>query len=296
MGITYSQLRDCPTKDGAACGMTTPLLAPGADPHMSDITEKRVHDDDAGATEVVVAAGIGIVSVSVSGGHIGRFGVAHRCTPRDVAGGEGVLTVATEEGVLRREGEAFVATGFGPAVAVGVREGSILAAGEGGRIARLERGGDAWTDLGTVDAAVRAVDGALVATEAGVYRVRTGRDGGAVEPVGLDAANDVAARGPYAATGTGLYALGNGWMEAIEGEFRAVAAASRERVCAAGDGVYVRDGDGWRTVDRSTADAVVGVAMGDRAYAVTGSGTVLAGHDWRSRSLGVREVVGITVA
>jgi hypothetical protein len=45
--------------------MATPLLAPGTDTHVSDITEKRVYGDEAGVTEVVVAAGIGVVTVSV---------------------------------------------------------------------------------------------------------------------------------------------------------------------------------------------------------------------------------------
>jgi hypothetical protein len=276
--------------------MATPLLAPGTDTHVSDITEKRVYGDEAGVTEVVVAAGIGVVTVSVSAGRIGRFGVTHRCSPRDVAAGDGLLAVATDESVLRREGEEFVTTGFGPAVAVGIREGAILAADEDGRVARLGHGGNAWTDVGTVDADVRSIDGPLLATDAGVYRSSTEGDDTTIEPAGLDAANDVAARGPYVATDGGLYALGNGWMRAIEGEFETVAAASRERACAAGGRVYEREGGTWRAIDRSTADPVVDVAVGDRGYAVTESGTLLAGHDWGSRSLGVREVVGVAVA
>jgi hypothetical protein len=276
--------------------MATPLLAPGANSRVSDITEKRVHDDDAGATEVIVAAGIGIVSVSVSAGRIGRFGVTHRCTPRDVAAGDGILAVATDEAVLRREGEEFVTTGFGSAVAVGVRDGTVLAAGENGRIARLEHGGGAWTDVGTVNADVRSINGPLLATDAGVYRLGTEKEDTTIEPAGLDAVNDVAARGPYAATEEGLYALGNGWMQVIEGQVGAVAAASRERACAAGEGVYEREGGTWRAVDLPTTDHVVDVAMGERAYAVTGSGTLLAGHDWRARALGVHEVIGVAVA
>jgi hypothetical protein len=274
--------------------MATPLLAPGPDARVSDLTEKRVHDDDAGATEVIVAAGIGIVSVSVSAGHIGRFGVTRRCVPRDVAAGDGILAVATDEAVLCRAGEEFVTTGFGPAVAVGVRNETILAADEDGQVARFGDGGDAWTDVGTVDAGVRSIDGPLLATDAGVYRIST--EGTTIKPVGLDAVTDVAARGPYAATERGLYALGNGWVQVIEGEFEAVAAASRERACAAGGGVHEREGGAWRTVDLPTTDRVVDVAMGERAYAITGSGTLLAGHDWRARALGVSGVVGVAVA
>jgi hypothetical protein len=263
---------------------------------VSDLTEKRVHDDDAGVTEVIVAAGIGIVSVSVSAGRIGRFGVTHRCVPRDVAAGDGILAVATDEAVLVREGEEFVTTGFGPAVAVGVRNGTILAAAEDGQVAHLGRAGNAWADLGTVDADVRSIDGSLLATDAGVYRIHTGGEDTTIEPVGLDAVTDVAAKGPYAATERGLYALGNGWMQVIEGAFEAVAAASRERACAAGGGVHERVEGTWRTVNLPAVDRVVDVAVSDRAYAVTGSGTLLAGQDWRTRALGVREVFGVTVA
>jgi hypothetical protein len=52
----------------------------------------------------------------------------------------------------------------------------------------------------------------------------------------------------------------------------------------------------WRTVNLPAVDRVVDVAVSDRAYAVTGSGTLLAGQDWRTRALGVREVFGVTVA
>jgi hypothetical protein len=267
---------------------------------MTDITEKRVHDDDTGATEVIVAAGIGVVSVSVSAGRVGRFGVTHRCSPRDLAAGEGRLAVATDRDVLVREDEGFVATGFGPAVAVGTRTGAILAADADGTIARLKHG-DTWTGLGAVDTGVLAIDGSLLATGGGVYRIRGEGGDATLKPAGLETANDVAARGPYVATEEGLYALGNGWTEAIKGEFVSVTATSRERACTAGCGdrsggtVYDRDEAGWQAVDLSTDRSVVDVALGTRAYAVTENGTLFAGPEWRSRSLGVDGVVGITV-
>jgi hypothetical protein len=271
---------------------------------MSDITEKRVHDDDAGTTEVIVAAGIGVVSVSVSAGRIGRFRVAHRCSPRDVAAGDGRLAVATAEDVLlRREGE-FTPAGFGPAVAVGTHEGAVLAAGDDGRIARHDHDADGWTDtdtldadgwtgIDTLDARVRAIDGALLATDAGVYRVG---DDAAIRAAGLDAATDVAAAGPYAATDAGLYTLGNGWMRAIEDSIEAVAAASREHAYAVGGGLYGHHDGDWRAVDLPADRPVADVAVDEHAYAITEGGTLLAGPDWRSRSLGVAEVAGIAVA
>jgi hypothetical protein len=259
---------------------------------MGDMTEDRVYDADAGTTEVVVAAGVGVMSVSVSAGRIGRFGVARRCSPRDVAAGDGRLAVATAEDVLLRHEGAFEPAGFGPAVAVGIRK-SVLAADDRGGIARLDRETGDWTVLGRVDAGVRAIDGPLLATDSGVYRVVGDGDDAAVEPAGLETANDVAARGPLAATDAGLYALGNGWMRALEGRFGAVAAASRERAYAVGESFYRRHGGHWGAVDLPVDDPVVDAAVADRAYAITEGGTLLAGPEWRFRSLGVAGIAGI---
>jgi len=281
---------------------------------MNDITEKRVYDDDAGVTEVFVAAGIGVVSVSISADRVGRFGVVRRCSPRDVAGGDGLLAVATDEDVLVRDhrgptsdDDAFASTAFGPASAVGVRNGTVLAGDGDGRIVR--RGGEGWADVGTIDASVVAIDGPLLATDDGVYRVRGEGDDTAVEPAGLEAANDVAARGPFAAADDGLYALGNGWMREVEGRFGAVAATSREHAHAAvlpedtddarqhSDGAfYERHDGGWRAVDLPVEGPIADVAEGERPYALTIEGTLLIGPEWRSRSLGVDDIVGIAVA
>jgi hypothetical protein len=284
--------------------MTISFVPPGAYQAMSDITEKRVHDDDTGTTEVIVAAGIGVVSVSVSAGRIGRFGVAHRCSPRDVAAADGRLAVATAEDVLLRREGAFTPAGFGPAVAVGVHEGAVLAADGDGRIARHDHGADGrtdadaldadgWTDTDTLDTWVRAMDGPLLATDTGVYRV--GGDDAAIRPAGLNAATDVAAAGPYVATDTGLYTLGNGWMRTMEDPIEAVAAASREHAYAVGEGLHRHHDGGWRVVDLPPDRSVADVAVDEHAYAITEGGTLLAGPDWRSRSLGVAEVAGIAV-
>ena len=268
---------------------------------MSDMTEDRVYGNDAGTTEVFVAAGIGVVSVSVSADRIGRFGVTRRCSPRDIAGGDGRLAVAAEEDVLVRQEGEFVRTGFGSAVAVGVHGGAVLAADPDGRVAR--RAGGKWSTLATLDASVRAIDGPLLATDRGVHRIGGDGDGNddgdVIRPAGLEAVNDVAARGPYAATDEGLYTLGNGWMAEIEGQFGTVA-ASREHAYAAGSpragdaGLHERRDGGWRPVDLPIDGAVADV-VGGRGYAITERGTLLSAPDWRSRSLGVRGVVGIAI-
>ena len=269
---------------------------------MSDMAEDRVYEEDAGAREVFVAAGIGVVAVSVSADRIGRFGVARRCSPRDVAAGDGLVAVATDEDVLVRElerevgngDEEFDGTGFGPAEAVGVRDETVLAAGDGGEIAVAREG--AWTTIGRVGGNVAAIDGPLIATDAGLYRIEDESGAKRVRVGGFEVVNDVAAAGPFVATDAGLYALREEWQWELEGPCRAVSAASPDRAHAAGRGLYARrDGD-WTAARTGESGRVVDVATDERGYAVTDEGTLLVGPEWRSRALGLSDVVGIAVA
>lgn len=274
---------------------------------MSDMAEDRVYGEGSDAREVFVAAGIGVVSVSVSAGRIGRFGVACRCSPRDVAGDDGRLAVATAEDVLLGEVDdgGFHETGFGPAEVVGIREGSVLAAREDGRIDRLARprdgdggarAGSEWTTIGRVGGNVAAIDDSLIATDAGLYRIEDGDGAQRVRLGGFEVVNDVAAPGPFVATDAGLYAFGEEWRWEIEGACRAVSAASHRRAHAAVGGLHeCTDGD-WSAVRAGAPEEVLDVATGRRGYAITADGTLLVGPDWRSRSLGLGEVVGIAIA
>lgn len=276
---------------------------------QDDVEEKRVYGDRTGKAELLVAASIGVVSVDVSGGRVGRFGVAHRCDPADVAAAGGRVAVATGEDVLLREpgDEAFEATGFGPAVAVGFDGDAPVAAGPDGRVARLDAGpgGDpapdadaGWTDLGHLDAEVRAVDGRILAAADGVHRLP------GLDFAGLDDARDVAATGPLAATGDGLYSLGNGWMDELEGEFlvaavgggrtRAATARTATAHAATADAFYERLAGEWSAVDLPVDDPVADVAYGEAAYAITEHGSLIAGGEdgWHAQHLGVGGVVG----
>lgn len=259
-----------------------------------DIEEKRVYADRTGRREAYVATAAGVATVAVSGAHVGEFGLASRDPARDVAAGGGLLAVATGDDV--HLGTGFEASAFGPAVAVGFAGGTPLAAGPDGRVARYD---DGWTDLGRVPE-VRALDGDLVAAAGGIYRAEGTH-------VGLDDARDVAtAGGPFAATGNGLYRLGNGWLdETVPGERGAcafaVVAGDGERVHAAsGDELYRLEAGEWTACDLPVAERVADVAhAGDCTYAVTGDGTVLA-HDpgepgWRAQTLGLPEVRAIAV-
>jgi hypothetical protein len=254
------------------------------------IDEKRVYDEKAGATTAYVGTSVGLARVNVSDDIVGEFSLEYRGEVVDVAA-DGRLAVATPTDVLIETDEGFVETGFGPATAVGFG-GGPLAAGDG----RLARYDDGWKTVTEIDD-VRAISGGLVAAADGVYRT----DG---TPVGLDAANDVAADGDLlAATGEGLYYLANGWMQAREGTFLVVAAAEGRAHAATADTLFARtssdesESDGWERVELPVSGRIAGVAYDEATYAVTEDGTFLAnaGDGWRHRSLGLPEVVGLAV-
>lgn len=254
---------------------------------MTSIDEKRVYSDQEGTTTVLVATELGVARVDVSGDIIGEFSLAHRCVARDIAATDESLAVATDEDVLDDE---FSPLEFGPAVAVGFDGDDLLAAGEDGKLARYD---GSWRELTTLDD-VRAIDGTLVATAEGIYRILP--DG--VQHVGLNDVRDVSATGtPLAATADGLYKLGNGWMDVVEGDFRVVSATNGDAYAATPDTLVFRDGADWREVSLPVAEPIVDVAFGDGVYAATETGTFLAtiGDGWRNRHLGLAGVTSISV-
>jgi len=113
------------------------------------LDEKRIYGEARDATVAYVASGLGLARVAIAGDQVGRVGLVHQGTVRDVAGADGQLLVATPEDVLVGTGEGFTGTAFGPAVAVGVGGDRLLAADADGRVAHLA--GDRWETLGTVD-------------------------------------------------------------------------------------------------------------------------------------------------
>ncbi|ADJ13445.1 HVO_0234 family beta-propeller protein [Halalkalicoccus jeotgali] len=254
---------------------------------MSTIEEKRVYADKSAESRVYLASDLGVVRVSVSGNLIGNFGIKQRCVARDLAWIDG-LVVATDEDVLLG-GEP---TGFGTALAVGGTESPIAASPEG-RIARYE--GGEWSDLGTL-AGIRAADGDLLATADGVYRAD-----GELTHVGLEGANDVSTSGtPLAATDTGLYRLGNGWMRDLDGVFDRVSGVGAPGELALGaaladDTLSLYDGE-WR--ERETPEPLAAAAVGEAVYGATDEGTLYvdAGDGWRSQALGVSGVRALLVA
>ncbi|ELY45679.1 HVO_0234 family beta-propeller protein [Natronorubrum sulfidifaciens] len=288
---------------------------------MHSIEEKRVYGDRAGAIEAYVSSSIGVVRVRVAGDTVGEFGLCDRCTARDIAATERAVAVATDEDVRllvpsadddesTADDPAIVETGFGPAVAVGADDAGLLAASPDGGIARLEgeltaADGD-WNTLESDGiGTVRAIDRDLIGTDSGVYRVH---DGG-LDHAGLTAVRDVSAAGvPLAATADGLYKLGNGWMEILEGSFEVVAADPHtdpgrltRAHAVSGETVYAYSEDGWQVYDRSS-EPIVGIGYGETCYAVTERGTFCSATpdddtgQWRSRTLGIGDVTGLAVS
>jgi len=199
---------------------------------MSDLAADRVYDERAGVQRVFAATGMGVAAVETSGDSVGRFGLARECEARDIAGAGGRLAVATPGDVLVCPVDAdgagdWVETGFGPAVAVGFDDDDLLAAapdGELGRVVDVAADPTDWLSVAAVDGAVRAVDGPLVGASDGVYRFTPG----GVVDVGLDDVRDVSAAGvPLAATGDGLFRLGNGWLREFDGAVDVVAGTDR---------------------------------------------------------------------
>ena len=293
------------------------------------IEEKRVYAGTAGRTDAYVATGNGVVRVALSADKVGAFDMVARESASDVAvlprdGDPDLVGIATADGLrVASVGDdpEFdpIATDAEPAVAVGAHDGAFLvASGEGG-IDRVEVDGSVAdpvaTSIGTVSNP-RAVDGALIAAGDGVYRAAGGDGADAsrgLTAVGLDDARDVAGAGmPLAATGSGLYWLGNGWMTALEGAAEAVAADGDGHAMAVVDGelrVHAGEDDEsgteaweeetWRIADLPVDEAAAALGYGPGlSVVVTTAGTLCvdAGDGWRHQVVGVRDVEGTALA
>ena len=270
-------------------------------PAEDDITldEKRVYGEKRAETSVFVASDMGVTRVEVAGDQIGRFSLESDDAATSIAGADGQLVVGTESDVLVGTGDGFAATGFGEAAVVGIDDGTPLAVAPDGTVARLS--GDDWVTVGSVTSP-RRMDGDLLAARDGVVRVGSGLDELAAGP----AVRDVAAAGPYAATADGLLAYdGDEWTRLAGGDCTLVAADGERAHAVSEDGLLVaRDGD-WTVHGLPAETAFADIAHGESLYAASADGTVFvrAASDrspdgqggWRSRALGVRNVVGLAV-
>ncbi|PSP72226.1 hypothetical protein BRC86_12820 [Halobacteriales archaeon QS_3_64_16] len=276
---------------------------------MSSLDEKRVHDPNTEPERAVVASDTGTALCSIAGGRLGSASLVHRAVAADAATDGERIVLASEEAVLELDGGVIEELGYGPASAVSIDDrGRVLAAGEGG-LARLEDG--EWHSIRPVGpngpaGEIRAIEGDLLASTAGVYRITSGE----LRYSGLGAARDVTSVGtPRAATDTGLYALGNGWLEEHNGEFSMIGAdpepsspGALGRAHAAGlGGLYEHVEAGWQRRAVPTEERVVDVAYGETTYAVTEDGTLLIADDgkgnerWRTHPLGLQGVRALAI-
>lgn len=262
---------------------------------MDDLAAKRVYADRTRAEQLVVATRLGVASVALSDGRLGEVGLVHRGSPTDLAVGSTSgtgprLAVATVEDVLladEPEVGALAPSRFGPAVAVTITDDGdrVVAVAPDGRLGVHT---DEWRTVATLSDTPTSLDGDLVGTTGGVYRLIDG----ALQPAGLAGVTDVARAGgvPLAATGDGLYVLGNGWMDVLAGDVRVVADASDGRAHAAtGDTLFeLVDGE-WRPVDIPSADPIGAIAYGEFTYVLTEGGDLLVetSGGWDAHALGL---------
>lgn len=262
------------------------------------LEEKRMYGDKREETHAFVASDMGVTRVEIAGDQIGRFSLVVDDPAASIAGGDGKLVVGTETDVLVGTGDGFAGTGFGEAVVVGLDGGTPLAVGPEGTVARLS--GNDWVTVGSVTGP-RRMDGNLLATKAGVVRV----EHNLLDLEGGSDVRDVAAAGPYAATGDGLLARDDDWTRVAGGDCTLVAADGQRVHAVSENGLLVtHDGD-WRAQDLPAEAAFADIAHGESLYAVTADGTFFVYADsevtpdgrggWRSRALGVRHVVGLAV-
>jgi hypothetical protein len=267
---------------------------------------KRVYEDTREETAAYVASDMGLTRVEIAGDQIGRFSLVLSAPATSVAGDDGTLVVGTSEDVLVGTGGGdFVETGFGEAVLVGVDDGTPLAVGPDGTVARLS--GDEWVTVGAVTGP-RRMDRTLLATGDGVVRVEhdvLALGGGPnvrdVASAGADATGPTA----YAATADGLLAYDDDWDRLAGGDCTLVAVGGDAVYASSEDGLLVcRDGD-VRVEDRPADAAFADLTVGESLYAATADGTLFVHADadvtpdgqggWRSRALGIRNVVGLAM-
>ncbi|MFB6299412.1 MAG: hypothetical protein ABEH65_04055 [Halobacteriales archaeon] len=275
---------------------------------MSAIEEKRIFAERIGRTVAFVAAGLGIATVGIADDRVGEVRIDRRCTPNDIAAGDQCVAVATDTELLYwtadkdtdgesttepTDGVEFTALDGPDATVVGFASNRLRVADADGTIhAETD---DGWRTIGAVDGTVTAIDGDLVATEAGVYRIADG-----LQHVGLTGVRDISTTGvPRAATAEGLFTLGNGWLETLAGDFRVVAASSDgdHAHAAAAETVYATTDGDWTVVDIPIDAPVADIAYGETSCVVTNDGTLaLPGETgWRTYPLGLLDVTGIAI-
>lgn len=258
---------------------------------MGSVEEKRVFDEALSATRLLVTSSLGVTFVDVADGRIGEFGLLSNDAATDITQTPTGFAVATTEDVVLISESTIVPTGFGPAEAVTWAGSGLTAADNTAHVATYND--NTWTTIGSLPSPVNAMDGPFVATDDGIFRLNPD-----LTHVGLSAVNDVSAEPiPRAATRTGLYELGNGWHQAVDGEFQFVATWVRHddtlAYAATQSALYERDPT-WREIDHPFSDPIIDVAFTTYPFFITTTGALGVRHsDWQMTSLGLPNVTGI---
>ena len=264
--------------------------------------ERRLFGEQLPTRTGFVACDLGIARVSLAGGRVGHTGLVERCTATSIAADSERVVAGTVRGVLVDEGNGFDRVGEAFEVeAVGLTAGGqALAGGADGRVVAWDAD-HGWEPIGQVPEPQR-FDGDVLAASGGVYRVME-----TLEPLGLSAAHDIAARdGPLAATEDGLHrqAEGGGWDREHDRPTAAVIAADGQAHAIDDRGVLERVDRTWER--RDAPELPVDLAYtDDRPCAITADGTLLVSVEeeltgdeqsgWRSHPLGLRGVVEFVV-
>lgn len=259
---------------------------------MHNIDEKRIFAEKTTDRVAYIAADVGLLTVRLAEDRVGNFGITQRCSPEDIAVYHNQVALAAED-VYLGDADGIEPTNFGASVAVGDGSG-LLTASPGGTLAQYDADPPHWESIGKLSS-VTAIEGDLIGTESGIYRLPELTD------VGLDRVRDIDTTGvPLAATQTGLYRLGNGWMDDIDGDFHMVSsppARDYATYAATPNTCYKRHEGEWHPLELSTTEPIVDAAFGDCPYLLAADGTLLAnaGEGWRSHPLGVTGAVGIAI-
>ncbi|NUE01458.1 hypothetical protein HUB97_02990 [Halorubraceae archaeon YAN] len=267
---------------------------------MQTLIEKRVFGEQFGTTEVCIATELGLVVVSVSADQVGEFSLSYKGAVSSVAVTAERVAISTPDGVYTAstDGEEYgeFANQFpSESVAVGFGSTGLFTADSDGAVFRINSDGSV-TNLGDT-AGVRSIDPPLIAAADSVYRI----SGDELIEAGLSDVNDVSGIGtPFAATTDGLYTLGNGWMETLDGPFSLVASDGHERAHAVGeDGLFVGVNDVWDAEPFPVDEPISAIAHGSGIVAaVTAIGRLCinAGDGWRHQLLGLKRPTSIAVA
>lgn len=258
---------------------------------MGDLAEDRVYAGGSDESLLFLACDHGLVRVAVSGDRVGEFGLETRANARDVAADDDRIVLGTADSLLVGSDAAELRdTGLGPTDAVGMDEDGWVRGGADGDVHRETETGTRY--LGQLGE-IQAIDPPLIATSDGVFLLED------LSHAGLEHVRDVVARPvPRAATASGLYRLGNGWLEENAGDATTVVSGGPAEAGAVINGTfYWLDDEEWTSRSLPVEEPIADILLGPAIYIITREGTLLidAGSGWRSRALGISDVRGMAL-